>query len=250
VLTDRYCLKVNRMPVRFQGRDLGAVVTVRDRTEHVELLRELDSVATLTDALRGQQHEHANRMHTVAGLLELDRPQEAAAYLHQVAGDAAGLAEDLKDRIGNTTIVALLLGKITVARERGVTVSVTADAPINDAAVDSRLAVTVIGNLLDNALDAASGVPEARVELALSIDDTRTFVVRVEDNGAGLAPKAREHVFADGYSTKPTRSGVHRGLGLALVHRLVTQAGGEVRLLAGSPTTFEARLPVRAGVSG
>lgn len=90
MLTDRYCLKVNRMPVWLQGRDLGAVVTVRDRTEHVELLRELDSVATLTDALRGQQHEHANRMHTVAGLLELDRPTEAASYLEQVAGDAAG----------------------------------------------------------------------------------------------------------------------------------------------------------------
>jgi len=106
VLTDRYCLKVNRMPVWLQGRDLGAVVTIRDRTEHVELLRELDSVATLTDALRGQQHEHANRMHTVAGLLELDRPTEAASYLEQVAGDAAGVAEELKDRIGNATIVA------------------------------------------------------------------------------------------------------------------------------------------------
>ncbi len=124
VLTDRYCLKVNRMPVWLQGRDLGAVVTVRDRTEHVELLRELDSVATLTDALRGQQHEHANRMHTVAGLLELDRPTEAASYLEQVAGDAAGVAEELKDRIGNATIVALLLGKATVARERGVVLTV------------------------------------------------------------------------------------------------------------------------------
>ncbi len=247
VLTDRYCLKVNRMPVRLQGRDLGAVITVRDRTEHVELLRELDSVATLTEALRGQQHEHANRMHTVAGLLELDRPLDAAAYLHEIAGDAAGQAEDLKDRVGNATIVALLLGKVTVARERGVDVTVIASAPIADAAVDSRLAVTVLGNLLDNAVDAVAGTPGAAVTVTLAQEEPSTFVVRVVDTGAGPEGETRDRVFADGYSTKPSRAGVHRGLGLALVHRLVRQAGGEVRLLEGSPTTFEARLPLRTG---
>jgi two-component system CitB family sensor kinase len=249
VLTDRYCLKVNRMPVHLQGRDLGAVVTLRDRTEHVELLRELDSVATLTDALRGQQHEHANRMHTVAGLLELDRADDAAEYLQHVAGSAAGLAEELKDRIGNATIVALLLGKVTVARERGVDVTVVADAPIGDAAIDGRLAVTVLGNLLDNALDAVADTAGGRITVALGLEEPRSFVIRVIDNGPGPPPGARDRVFTDGYSTKPSRGGMHRGLGLALVHRLVTQAGGDVRLLDGLPTTFEARLPVRAGVT-
>jgi len=249
VLTDRYCLKVNRMPVWLQGRDLGAVVTVRDRTEHVELLRELDSVATLTDALRGQQHEHANRMHTVAGLLELDRPTEAASYLEQVAGDAAGVAEELKDRIGNATIVALLLGKATVARERGVALTVVAEAPLADAAVDSRLAVTVLGNLLDNAVDAVVGRGDGRVTVSLSMEQTGAFLVRVTDNGPGPTAEARTRVFLDGYSTKAAREGVHRGLGLALVHRLVTQAGGDVRLLDGLPTIFEARLPACIGAS-
>lgn len=247
VLTDRYCLKVNRMPVRLQGRDLGAVITIRDLTQHVELLRELDSVATLTDALRGQQHEHANRMHTVAGLLELGRPQDAAAYLDEIAGDAAGLAEDLKDRIGNATIVALLLGKITVARERGVHVTVGADAPIADAAVDSKLAVTVLGNLLDNAVDAAAGVTGGAVQVTLTHDTPSAFIVRVVDNGPGPDAEARHRVFADGYSTKAAGPGGHRGLGLALVHRLVTQTGGEICLLDGQPTTFEARLPARTG---
>jgi two-component system CitB family sensor kinase len=245
VLTDRFCLKVNRMPVHFQGRRLGAVVTVRDRTEHVELLRELDSVATLTEALRGQQHEHANRMHTVAGLLELDRPSDAASYLQEVAGGAAGLAEQLRDSIGNTTIVALLLGKSTVARERGVQLQVSASAPLHDADVDGRLAVTVLGNLIDNAIDAVAGRPGGLVDVSLGVEDGQRFVIRVVDNGPGLDSEARALVFQDGYSTKPSRGDVHRGLGLALVHRLVTQAGGELRLGEGRPTTFEVRLPLR-----
>jgi two-component system CitB family sensor kinase len=248
VLTDRFCLKVNRMPVRMQGRDLGAVVTVRDRTEHVELLRELDSVASLTEALRGQQHEHANRMHTVAGLLELDRPEDAASYLTEVAGDAAGLAERLRDSVGNPTIVALLLGKATVARERGVALTVNCNAPIGNDVVQSRLAVTVLGNLLDNAVDAVAGRPDAAVQVELSRRDD-TFLIRVVDNGPGVDPAARGRLFDDGFSTKPARGSGHRGLGLALVHRLVTQAGGTIALQDAAPTTFDVRLPVRTAAS-
>lgn len=248
VLTDRFCLKVNRMPVHLLGRDLGAVVTVRDRTEHVELLRELDSVASLTEALRGQQHEHANRMHTLAGLLELDRPREAATYLSEVAGDAAGLAEQLRDTVGNPTIVALLLGKATVARERGATLSVTSTAPIGDAVVQNRLAVTVLGNLIDNAIDAVSTSPGGLVHVELARTDDR-FLIRVSDNGPGIDPAARDRLFEDGFSTKPVREGGHRGLGLALVHRLVVQAKGTVVLREGLPTTFDVLLPVHGGAA-
>jgi two-component system CitB family sensor kinase len=245
VLTDEFCLKVNRMPVRLQGRDLGAVVTVRDRTEYVGLLRELDSVGTLTEALRGQQHEHANRMHTVAGLLELGRPTAAADYLEEISGHAAGLAEELRDRVGNMTIVALLLGKVTIARERGVPLIVQADAPIDDAAVDQRVIVTVLGNLIDNALDAVSGQHDARIEVRFELDAGRAFIVQVADNGPGIPEEDRARVFVDGYSTRPSRTGFHRGLGLALVHRLVTKAGGRVSLDVQEETVFTVSLPVR-----
>ena len=244
VLTDRFCLKVNRMPVRLQGRNLGAVVTVRDRTEHVELLRELDSVASLTEALRGQQHEHANRMHTIAGLLELDRPDEAATYLEQVTGDAAGLAEGLKDRLGNATILALLLGKSTVARERGVELMVDARTTVDASRIDTRLVVTVVGNLLDNAVDAVAGTIDALVTLSFDAAEDGVLVIRATDNGPGLTDEARSQVFLDGYTTKLPRGNSHRGLGLALVHRLVAQTGGSIELLPGLPTTFEARLPL------
>jgi two-component system CitB family sensor kinase len=247
VLTDAHCLKVNRMPVLYAGRPLGAVITLRDRTEHVGLLRELDSVRTLTDALRAQQHEHANRMHTVAGLLELDRPADAAAYLDEVSGAAAGLAESLRDRIGSPTLVALLLAKVTIARERGVRLLIEASDPVDG--VDGRVLVTVVGNLIDNAIDAAANSTSPLVTVELGTDETGAAVIEVHDSGSGVGSVDPEIVFADGYSTKSARDGQHRGLGLALVHRLVTRSGGTITVRNEHGARFRVELPREAPVS-
>src|SRR3954447_3977199 len=160
VVTDDYVLVVTRMPVNLGGRALGAVITVRDRTELAGLVRELDSVRSLTDALRAQQHEHANRMHTVAGLLELGRYDDAQAYLSEFSATTAGIAETLRDRIGDPTTVAILLAKVAIASERGVELTVSADdevGSVDDIDVKPRVLASIIGNLVDNALDAAAG---------------------------------------------------------------------------------------------
>lgn len=57
VLNDKFSLKINTRQVRQLGRHIGSVITLRDRTEHIGLMRELDSVTNLTNALRAQQHE-------------------------------------------------------------------------------------------------------------------------------------------------------------------------------------------------
>src|SRR5204863_5507270 len=118
VVTDEHILVVNRMPVSHRGRELGAVVTLRDRTELEGLLRELDSVGALTDALRAQQHEFSNRMHTVAGLIELGDGQAASRYALEISGETAGRAEAIRERVEAPEIAALLLAKTTVAAER------------------------------------------------------------------------------------------------------------------------------------
>src|SRR3954463_46987 len=151
VLTDDYVLIVTRMQVTHGGRPLGAVITIRDRTELAGLVRELDSVRSLTDALRAQQHEHANRMHVLAGLLELARYDEAQAYLSELSSTSTGIAETLRDQIGDPTIIALLLAKVTIAAERGVELAVIADeavGSIEDIDVKPRVLVSVVGNLV------------------------------------------------------------------------------------------------------
>lgn len=243
VLNENFSLRVNRRPVRQMGRDLGAVITLRDRTEHIGLLRELDSVKNLTDALRAQQHEYANRMHTLYGLLELGRYQEASEYLGEISSINADLAETLHDHISNPTMTALLLAKVSIARERGVALAISADVPMNDFAIDQNALITIVGNLLDNAIDAAAGSRTAEVEMSVtSLEDGRKLI-RVHDSGRGLPNPNPEIIFEDGYSTKPPRAGGHRGLGLAIVQRLVKQAEGEITIFNQNGATFIVDLP-------
>jgi two-component system, CitB family, sensor kinase len=252
VLTDAHCLTVNRMPVRLQGRELGAVVTLRDRTELVEVLRELDSVRGLTDALRAQQHEFANRMHTLAGLVELGDQAQAMAFIAETEAAQAGAAESIRERIDNPVVAALVLAKQTVAAERGVRLELSADSWLSapsaaDAAPgQSRVLLTVLGNLLDNAIDAAaSGTGQRRVELSLTGDEYGA-TVRVSDSGPGVPAGSVEDIFRDGYTTKAPRGHLRRGLGLALVHRVVSQAGGTVEVRPGPGAVFTVRLPAPA----
>jgi two-component system, CitB family, sensor kinase len=242
VLTDDRSLTVSRMPVSARGRVLGAVVTMRDRTELVGLLRELDSVRALTDALRAQQHEHANRMHTTAGLLELGRVEDAMAYLMEISTAATALAETLRDQLGDPTVVALLLAKVTIAAERGVTLRVEAEGDVAGALADPRVVGTIVGNLVDNAIDAVAGRPDAWVVARFCGGDRRLRIV-VSDNGPGVPDEAL--AFRDGYSTKAPRSGMHRGLGLALVRRLAGQAGGTVSVANDGGAVLTVELPAR-----
>lgn len=246
VLTENFSLRVNYRPVRQMGREIGAVITLRDRTEHVGLMRELDSVKNLTDALRAQQHEYANRIHTLNGLLELKRYGEASDYLGEISELDADLAEHLSDIIANPTITALLLAKVVIAREKGVTLTIDAQASLDDLALDSNAQVTVVGNLIDNAIDATVGTAKASVTISFAQGDSGHKVIRVEDSGAGLPEPNPEVVFEDGFSTKQASPGAHRGLGLAIVSRLVRQVDGTISCFNNHGAVFVVDIPTIA----
>lgn len=252
-VTDRLVLHAGRFlvcsgrRVRQGGRELGSVVTLRDRTELEHALRELDEVRGLTDALRAQQHEFSNRMHVMSGLLELGRFDEAIGYASSITEATAGLAAELEAGISNTHLVALLVAKTTVARERGVALRIDRDnhVDVDDAAADA--IVTVLGNLIDNAIDAASGprtgdrgVPTVQVRLA---QGEHELVMDVSDNGPGIPKGAADSIFTDGWSTKSGPDGRQRGLGLALVRQLVQTYGGRIQVREGSGARFRIILP-------
>jgi two-component system CitB family sensor kinase len=247
VLTDDYCLTVNRMPVVLAGRPHGSVVTLRDRTELAGLLRELDSVKGLTDALRAQQHEFANHLHTVSGLLELGETEEALHFLTDLRGAEVGLAESLRTRIASPLVVGLIVAKSAVAAERGIELVLTEDSWLGDVPVKSQAVTTILGNLIDNAFDAVAGsytVAEGpgRVTVAL-VEDEDVIRLEVGDNGPGIPDEARESIFMDGFSTKPGTGTLRRGLGLALVHRLVQRLHGRIEVSAGPGAVFTVTLP-------
>ena len=243
VLTDEFALTVNRMPVVLAGRPHGAVVTVRDRTEMSGLLRELDGVRSLSDSLRAQQHEFSNRMHTVAGLLELGNAAEALGYVTDLRADAAGLAAHLQSRIASPLIVGLLLGKAAEASERGLTLEVSEESWLGEAPERVQAITTILGNLIDNAFDALSEGDYPGHVLVTVIEESEAIDIRVADNGPGVPSDRRETIFLDGYSTKPDRDHLRRGLGLALVHRLVQRLHGTITVSEGPGAVFSVHLP-------
>ncbi|MFK4065346.1 ATP-binding protein [Streptomyces sp. NPDC029674] len=218
-------LVANRMPTD----DGGAVATLRDRTELEQLGRELDSTRGLIDALRAQDHEHANRMHTLLGLLELEMYEEAAEFVGEVAGAHRVTAEQITEKIHDPLLAALLVGKATVAAERGVALSVPRETALPDRLVDPGGLVTIVGNLVDNALDAAAGTRHARVEVDVRTEG-RTVVLQVSDSGPGVPAEQHETIFTEGWTTKEPPAHGKRGIGLALVRRLAERQGGSVRV--------------------
>lgn len=242
-ITDDYCLVINRMPVTLAGRPHGAVVTLRDRTDIENLTRELDGERSFTESMRAQQHEFSNRMHAIAGLLELGRPAEALQYLNEIRGTTADLDLMLRTHIGAPQIVGLMLGKAAEANERGIEFVITADTELREAPGRIQALTTILGNLIDNAFDALVGTPvPRRVEVSV-VESLESVRVTVCDNGPGVAPGEATHIFRNGYTTKRGSLVRHSGLGLSLVHSTVTKLGGTVSVSAGPGATFTVMLP-------
>ncbi|MER7396139.1 sensor histidine kinase [Streptomyces sp. NPDC000151] len=233
-------LVANRMPTD----DGGAVVTLRDRTELERLGRELDGTRGLIDALRAQDHEHANRLHTLLGLLELGLYEEAVEFVTHAVGVHRATAEQVTERVHDPLLAALLVGKATVAAERGVSLSIATATRLPDRVVDPHGLVTVVGNLVDNALDAAAGGRDGQVEVEVRAEG-RTATVRVSDNGPGVPRERRQEIFTEGWTTKEPPAHGQRGIGLVLVRRLAERYGGgaEVDDRPGGGARFTVTLP-------
>ncbi len=235
-------LLVNRRPVEAAGRPLGYVVTLNDRTESEAILRELDGMLGLTEALRAQAHDFSNRMHTVVGLIELGAIREAVEFATDLAVRDTTLMDRLTAEVGNPVAVALLLAKAAVAAERNVKFLL---GPSVELPADLRNAndlVTVIGNLLDNAIDAAQPGDCPWVEVRFARTGAE-LTMEVADSGPGVPVEHLQEIFVDGYSTKPARHSMRRGLGLAMVHQLVTRYGGSITVGRETGAVFTVRLP-------
>jgi two-component system, CitB family, sensor kinase len=247
-LTAEAVVVVNQAPVTRQGRAFGTVVTLRDHTELQALTGELDSVRGLAESLKSQAHESANRLHAVVALIELGRPDAAVEFATAELAAAQRLADQLLAVVEEPVLVALLLGKAAEATERGVELVVSDDTAVKATLIDPRDLVTVVGNLIDNAIDAALAAPPPRRVTVTVRQDEAELLVRVADTGAGLDPAGLEQAFTRGWSTKPAGRPHGRGLGLALVRQVVTRHDGSVEVANDGGAVFTIRLPLPASV--
>ena len=241
-VSGEHVLVVSSAPADWRGREVGAVVTLRDHTELRSVTGELDVVRGLTESLRSQNHEAANRLHTVVSLIEMGRPDEAVAFATEELRLAQHLTDRLVGAVGDPVVAALLLGKTAEAAERGIELAVTGELPTAGSEVAARDLVTVVGNLVDNALDAVAGRPVRRVEVLLE-SEGGNLRVTVSDSGPGLAADEAAQVLDRGWTTKASARDVGgRGVGLALVGQVARRYGGAVQI--GASTLGGARFTV------
>jgi two-component system CitB family sensor kinase len=250
-LTDHRILVVNQGPAvgpgspaaRQRGAVFGTVATIRDRTEIESLGSELETMRTLSDALRAQTHEHANRLHTIVSLMELGRGAEALDFATQDLELSQRLTDVLVSSIEEPVLGALIMGKAAEAHERGVELTLNAGGSTAVTGLAVQDLVAILGNLLDNAIDAAAEAPAPKL-VELSVESAGgALEIAVEDSGPGIDPEAVEDVFRHGFSTKaPGPFG--RGLGLALVRQAVQRLGGSMSITSPAGALFRVTLPM------
>ncbi|MDC3725711.1 MULTISPECIES: sensor histidine kinase [unclassified Rhodococcus (in: high G+C Gram-positive bacteria)] len=238
-LTRDRVLVVNSDAVLWKRRRIGTVVTLRDHTELRGVLGELDSVRGFAESLRAQAHESANRLHTIITMVELGRPEEAVAFATQELAVSQHLIDRLTGAVHEPALSALLLGKIDEAAERGVELTVTDDTELGPVPIPARDIVTLVGNLIDNAIDASHASDDPWVEVTVRQEDS-SMIVEVADSGPGMSPEVLARAMQRGYSTKSEQ----RGLGLALVAQVVARHGGTLRTEPSLGSMIVAEIPL------
>ncbi|GAA2351075.1 sensor histidine kinase [Streptomyces carpaticus] len=256
VFTADRVLTLNRMPLMTRGQYAGSVTTMRDLTEIAALQHQLETTRSATDTLRAQAHEFSNHLHVIAGLVELREYPEVARYVRGVSGAHTERAAEVISKIADPSLAALLIAKASLAAEQGAALRVTAGSALGPLpeTLSSDL-VTVVGNLVDNALDAVRGAGrDGWVEITLTETGPGPsgsgpgsgsagppeVQLTVRDSGPGVAPELAEEIFRHGFTTKATAPAAGRGLGLAITRLVCTRRGGSITV---DGSVFTARLP-------
>ena len=225
----------SRVRIMLEESLQGWVITFRDRDEINSLSAQLSQVKRYVDNLRIMRHEQLNRMTTLSGLLHMGHYDEAIRYIQAQSEHAQELLDFISSRFSSPTLCGLLLGKAARAREKGVALSFDPacqlDRPLS-ALIEPEL-ISIIGNLLDNAIEATqrAELPHEPVEVLIQLN-ARELMIEVADRGIGIDPAIRDQIFERGITTK-TR-GDH-GIGLYLIEHYVTQAGGTIEVADNSP---------------
>ena len=232
----------NILPIRIKGKMVGAVLTFRDKTEVKKMAEELTGVKTFIEALRVQNHESQNKLHTIAGLLQLGNDQQALDYIFAVTEELQEIIGFVNNKIKNDSVAGLLLGKYNRAKELHLELYFDPECYLSDLPeqIESSKLVLILGNLLDNAFEAINGLDLAEVHCHIFQGDE--LVISVEDTGPGISAASRARLFEWGFTTKES---LNHGIGLSLVLHAIESLEGTIEVETGTwGTRFLIRIPL------
>ena len=249
----------------------GIAEDVTERHRRDERLRRSERMASLGHMLAGVAHELNNPLAAISGFSQLllrgKWPAEDRKALETIGREARRAERVVRDlltfaRQGNVTrselvdlhgVVSHIVDTQRYALDtRGVRVIMTlSQQPVFVQGDTARLEQVML-NLVVNARQALEamrgerGILQSPLELRITteIEDDRFVLVRVADNGAGISPSLLDRIWDPFFTTK--EEGVGTGLGLSVVHSIVTEHGGvvDVQSEPGRGTEFTVRLPL------
>lgn len=231
----------NRVPLIVNGKVVGALATFRDLAEVRQMAEELTGVKRYVEALRAQAHEFRNKLHVINGLIINQRYTELSAYVQHLALAGQNEIKWIQKHVQDPVVSAFLQSKLSRSREMDVHLLFHQDMeipPVSDGEFQNGL-ITILGNLLDNAMEAVQFTEQKTVELLVREEDGEWFI-QSRDTGSGVDPQILDNIFQRGYSTK----GENRGFGLFLVGKVVEKYGGTIRVTPNGPqgSVFTIRL--------
>lgn len=218
----------NRTPLFVNGVLCGAIASFRDMTEIRQLAENLTGVNRYADALRSQSHEFNNQLHVIYGLAFNDNNHELIDYLETLMGSNEKEYQHISQSIHDPIISGFLNSKFSRARELGVSLTFEITGQLNQINHSSvtHCLITILGNLIDNGLDAVQFLDDKQIAVELHIT-TDNFIIEIKDNGDGISHEQSQKIFIKGFSTK----GDNRGIGLYLVLASVNELNGHIELI-------------------
>ena len=232
----------NRIPIIVNDEIVGAIATFRDKTEMRQLAEKLTGVQLYAEALRSQTHEFMNKLHVIIGMVRMGYYERLNSYVNQIANQYQVEVGYVVKEIQDPVLAGFLLGKLSLAREQGAEMILSEDSFVPEPAKPEMVheIITILGNLINNALEAVEQSAIKRINLDIAYDSDMLTIV-VCDTGEGISEEVQKNIFTQGYSTK----GDDRGLGLCLIERSLLRLGGTISVtsVVGQGTTFQVTMP-------
>lgn len=233
---------VNRIPIIVDGEIVGAIATFRDKTEMRQLAEKLTGVRIYAEALRSQTHEFMNKLHVIIGMVRMGYYERLTSYVSQISNHYQVEVGYVVKKIKDPVLAGFVLGKLSLVREAGAEMILSKDSFLPETAEPEVVhdLITIVGNLINNALEAVEHSALKQISVDFSYDND-ILTIEVGDTGTGIEEEVKKSIFVQGYSTK----GNDRGLGLYLIERSVQRLGGTISVSStvGHGSVFQVVMP-------
>jgi len=214
--------------VKQMDRIDGVVLTIRTEFEIEQLFNDVSKIKSYSENIRALNHEFLNKLNTIYGLLSIEEYDKAIDLISSEVTERQSTIVFLITAVKEPLLVALLLGKINRSKELKVDLKIDQESSLDEISesIDTQLLVTIVGNIIDNAMEAAKEKNNTGAAVTVSFTDIgRDMVFDIQDNGTGISAKDQDNIFTEGYSTKP---GNNRGIGLSIVKNSLQKLNGQV----------------------